>query len=188
MSRAPVMRLFVAVYPDAEGAAALARHAAEIEREHAGRFRPTARELIHLTLLFIGDTSERELDEVMESIERSVSGVGAFELATGRLVGLPTEREARLVAAETDSPPGLLEVQRRLASRLARKPKDKRPGSYLPHLTLGRFGQGAAEVFEGRAIPEVRFGVDGVCLMKSVLRPSGAEHTEVGRFGLVAGR
>lgn len=184
MSRAPVMRLFVAVYPDAAGAAALARHAAEIEREHGGRFRATTRELIHMTLLFIGDTSEREMDGVMESIGRSVAGVGAFELGAGRLVGLPTEREARLVAAETDSPPGLLEVQRRLASRLARNPKDKRSGKYLPHLTLGRFGQGAAEAFEARAIPEVRFGVERVRLMKSVLRPGGAEHAEVAGFAL----
>ena len=188
MSRAPVMRLFVAVYPDAGGASALARHAAGIEREHEGRFRATAPQLLHLTLLFIGDTSERELEDVRESIERSVAGVGAFELGAGRLVGLPSEREARLVAAETDSPPGLLEVQRRLAARLARNPKDKRPGRYLPHVTLGRFGQGATEAFEAREIPEVRFGVDGVRLMKSVLRPGGAEHAEVGWFGLAAGR
>jgi 2'-5' RNA ligase len=184
MSRAPVMRLFVAVYPDAAGAEALVKHAEEIEREHAGRFRATPRELVHLTLLFIGDTAERELDGAMESVDRSVSGVEGFALEAGRLIGLPSERSPRLVAAETDAPAGLFEVQRRLATRLARNPKDKLTDRYLPHLTVGRFAQGFEGTFGARAVPAVRFRVERVRLMRSVLRPEGAEHAEVAAFCL----
>lgn len=89
-----------------------------------------------------------------------------------------------MLAIETDAPPALLEIQRRLASRLARPSQRTRGAAFLPHLTVGRFEHiGTHERFE-RAIEPVSVLIEEIRLMESVLRPSGAEHTVVERIAL----
>jgi 2'-5' RNA ligase len=121
---------------------------------------------------------------VSESVERSVAGVGAFELRPLRLVTFPERGRPRLIAMETDAPPALLEVQRRLVHRLARSSRTKTGDRFRPHLTLMRF-TGAAQPRDVDAPVELPpFRVEALSLMRSILRPAGAEHAEVARFAL----
>lgn len=181
-SRRPVMRLFVAAYPPVESARALLELLRGVDMpEH----RLVPAEHVHMTLHFVGDTDKRQLDEVMESVARAAAGVGAFELTPRELMCLPERGEARLVAVETDAPAGLLEIQRRLAMKLARNPREMQ--RFLPHLTLCRFAHGARVWrVERRAVEIEPFAVREIRLMESVLRPGGAEHREVGQFALCA--
>lgn len=179
-SRRPVMRLFVAAYPPVESARALLELLRGVELpEH----REVPAEQVHMTLHFVGDTDKRQLDEVMESVERAAAGIEAFELTPREVMCLPERGEARLVAVETDAPAGLLEIQRRLAKKLARPARDRQ--RFLPHLTLCRFRNGA-KVWrvERRAVEMEPIAVREVKLMESVLRPGGVEHREVRRVGL----
>jgi 2'-5' RNA ligase len=178
--RRPVMRLFVAVYPPVDAARAMLEllRGAELP-EH----RAVPAEQVHMTLQFIGDTDRRQLDEVMESVERAAAGVEAFDLTPRELMCLPERGDPRLVAVETDAPAGLLEIQRRLAAKLARPARERQ--SFLPHVTLCRFRNGARVWrVERRTVETEAFAVREIRLMDSVLRPGGAEHREVGRVGL----
>lgn len=178
--RRPVMRLFVALYPPAEAATAMLELLQGVELpEH----REVPAEQVHMTLQFIGDTDERQLGEVMESVERAAAGVRSLELTPRELMCLPERGDPRLVAVETDAPAGLMEIQRRLAAKLARNPRDKQ--RFLPHMTLCRFRNGARVWrVERRALEMEPFAVREIRLMESVLKPGGAEHREVGRAGL----
>lgn len=180
--RRPVMRLFVAAYPPVESARAMLQLLRGVELpEH----RPVSAEQVHMTLQFIGDTDERQLDEVMESLERAAAGVKAFDLTPRKLMCLPERGEPRLVAVETDAPAGLLEIQRRLAAKLARNPRERQ--RFLPHMTLCRFRNGARVWrVERRAVEMEPFAVREIRLMESVQRPGGAEHREVAQFALDA--
>lgn len=140
----------------------------------AAPHRSVPTEQVHLTLQFIGDTPERGLYDVEESIRRSASGVGAFTLYPSRLLTLPREGHPRLIAAETDCPPALLELQRRLAGRLARRPRPHQ--AFLPHLTLCRFNETDRAVAVDAPITIAPFEVSAVVLVQSLLRPTGAEH------------
>ncbi len=178
MSRnAPDWRLFVAIYPPPEVVAELLAAIDRLSLGAQGRV-PSAQ--VHLTLQFIGDTPERELADVRESIERSASGVPTFGLRPVRLTTLPAGPRPRLIAAETDSPAPLLELHRRLALRLARNPRDR--DRFLPHLTLHRFKAPSAPVDLPLETPA--FAVSHILLMRSILRPEGAHHAEVSRFPL----
>lgn len=150
----------------------------------AARARETALDQVHMTVQFIGDTDERELPEVVESVERAASGLPAFDLKPVRLATLPERGPVRLVAAFTDGPPQLLELQRRLVSRLARQPRGKRGDRFNPHLTLCRFGGSGTAPRIDRPLELPSFRVDHVLLMRSVLKATGAEHSEVARAGL----
>ncbi|MFM9994572.1 MAG: RNA 2',3'-cyclic phosphodiesterase [Phycisphaerales bacterium] len=179
-----VLRLFVAVYPTAEAARELVRALERLDLPPVATHRATKPDQLHMTVQFIGDTDERELAEVQESVERSAAGLEPFMLTPARLVTLPERGPPRLVAGVTDAPPGLLELQRRLASRLARTPRPKTGDRFLPHMTLCRFTRAAKAPQVDAAIHAGPFNVERVRLVRSVLRPEGAEHVEVFRVTL----
>lgn len=174
-------RMFVAVYPPP---------AVQLELLEAltGRTLPphrvTERDQVHLTLQFIGDVAVRELEAVKESVRRSAAGVGDFELRPLRLTTLPERGPARLVAVETDAPPALLEVQRRLRKRLARNAKERAAEGFLPHLTIARFTAPTPGFALAVPLACEPFAVHGISLMRSVLAPDGARHSEVEHVAL----
>ncbi len=180
--RGPAMlRLFVAVYPPVEAARAMLGLLDGVE---LGEHRVTPIEQVHMTMQFVGDTLPGKVEEVVETVRRAAGGIEGFELRPVRLITLPERGGARLAAVATDGPPPLLELQRRLASRLARRARREKGDRFLPHLTLCRFREGAqverveqAVVMEGFAVREVR-------VMRSVLRAGGAEHVGVGSVAL----
>lgn len=185
------VRLFVACYPPATVARELAREATALcERRGLPDSRETPADQVHLTLQFVGDTPLGALESVRESVRRAASGLGAFELWPIRLIGLPSNDRPRLIAAETDSPPTLLELQRRLAQRLARTTREKAGDRYRPHLTLRRFvtpGFRCEPIDEELSLGRERvvFEASWIALMRSELSRAGAVHKEVERVELV---
>jgi len=185
MGRDSTLRLFVGVYPALEQAEAMLAAMRELD---PAPHRATPAAQAHCTVLFIGDRAVRELDETRESVERSASGVRGFTLTPRRLMTLPERGKPRLIALETDGPPELREIHRRLVSRLARNPRDRKSGRFLPHFTLCRFKHGG----RGRRadVPVDPGEVGGVIevreirLMRSALRPEGALHEVVERYPL----
>lgn len=178
------MRMFVAAYPSHESARAMLKAAEKLSLPPC---RMLPREQVHLTLVFIGDVPANELEAVTESVERSAAGLMKFELKATRLISLPERGPARLVAAETDAPATLMELQRRLAHRLASNVREKDDRPYRPHLTLCRFRSPMRGVQVNQAIDVPAFVVDRVVLMRSTLKPDGAHHVEVAGFGLGSG-
>lgn len=183
--RAPAdLRLFVAAYPSEASARAMLRAVSKIELP-PHRLTPPSQ--IHLTLQFIGDVPARDLDTVEESIERSCAGVPPFTLTPQRLVALPLDApRVRLVAATTDAPPPMLELIDRLARRLARDPRARPREGYLAHLTLLRFRAPRRLEPLNRALDAPPFQVDRVILVRSVLKPAGAEHQPLREWTLPA--
>lgn len=177
----PPLRLFVALYPPLESRRAMLALLRTIDPPPDPYSRPCAMEQVHMTLQFIGDRDERELDTVVESVRRSGAGIAPFTLTPTRLVTLPERGRPHLIALDTDSPPALLEIHRRLVQRLAQPTRSGRArhDRFRPHLTLLRFQGGAKPrgVDAPAALPP--FLVSEVVLTRSVLKNTGAEHTVV---------
>lgn len=173
------LRLFVAAYPPADIASAMLGACRALELP-AHRLVPP--EQVHLTLHFVGDTPAAELDEVEESVRRSVAGLEPFFMRVVGVRRLPERGPARLVAAEAQSHPTLNEIHRRLVHRLALKPRGRE--RFLPHFTLARFAGGGAHAAVGGPAGPWEFELSDVVLVRSVLHPSGAEHEEVMRARL----
>lgn len=173
-------RLFVAAYPpqgvaqamlDLLGAVPLPTH------------RATSPDQVHLTLLFLGDTSEREVPGVVQSVRGACAGVPSFSIALTMLTTVPKGHRARAVVAETTAPAGMLEIHRRLVSRLARS--TIRRDNFRPHFTLARFAPpGAPAVGVERSLTVGPIEIDRIALVRSILRPEGAQHIPVEEFEL----
>lgn len=183
------LRLFVAIYPPEGGkpghvgARDWLRAVRTLDPPLAAH-RPTPPEQVHLTLQFIGDTSAADLVRAVESVERAASGIQAFQLKPVRFMTLPPRGRPRLVALETDAPAPLLELQRRLAHRFARNPRQKPGDRFTPHLTLCRFTHDARPKDVDIPVDDPPFAVDRIVLVRSVLRSQGAEHRPVQEFPL----
>jgi 2'-5' RNA ligase len=177
------LRLFVAAYPPERVAAALLE---EVSRIDLPPCRVTAIDQVHLTLQFIGDMPATEMDATVESVERAAAGLKRFELEARRMISLPERGPARLVAAELSAPAALLELQRRLASRLAGEPRSRPGDAFRPHMTLCRFRSPSLRGRIDLAVPAESFTVTRVALMKSLLRAEGAVHQEVAGIELGA--
>lgn len=168
-------RLFIAAYPPLEVAQSLLEVARPTLPNNAKLVAP---EQVHLTLLFIGSVRRVERDELLESVDRAASGRGTCQLTLRKLGFLPETGEPRLLAALGDADGNLLEVQKRLAARLARlRPKAERD-RFLPHLTLARFAPASPRVPE-MSIEPITWSIRELRLMDSRLRPSGAIHALV---------
>ncbi len=174
------LRLFVAVYPPEQVARKLL---AELHRLQLPAHRLVAPEQVHLTLHFIGDTSPERLDATRKTVHRSTGGLQSFELTPQRLVSLP-ERRPRLVAAEADRPPVLLELQRRLVSRLARTPRRPAGDRFRPHFTLCRLKTPAVMPSIDEPVVMAAFHVGDIVLVRSTLDHLGAQHDHVESFSL----
>lgn len=174
------LRLFVAAYPPAEIAALMVAALNDVDLP-PHRLVPVGQ--VHLTLQFIGDTPPQKLDGVIETVQRATAGMPTFELTILRLMMLPPRRP-RLVAAEADRPAVLLELHRRLVTRLARTTRRQPSDRFHPHLTLCRFRAPTRMPSLDHALDLDPFGVDRIVLMRSMLTSAGAEHREAASFPL----
>jgi 2'-5' RNA ligase len=179
-----IVRLFVAIFPPEETRRAMLRAFHKLSPPPDARHRVTPLEQLHMTLQFIGDSPESELESVTESVERSAAGVGPFSLVPIRLITLPERGMPRLIAMETDAPPQLLEMHRRLAQRLARSPRAKAGDGFLPHLTVCRFTASARPQPLDHPVSLEPFPIAVISLMQSILRSEGAIHSVVSSISL----
>lgn len=179
--RSRALRLFVAAYPPPVviGSLQAARRGAAGEG-----VREVAPEQVHLTLQFIGPVEAGDLGRVDESVGAACRGLGAFELRALRLISLPARGAVRVIAAETDAPAAVVELHRRLAQRLARRPRRDAADRFLPHMTLARARAGATAARVDERLDGPAFVVDRVVLVRSVLHADGAEHRAVGEWRL----
>jgi 2'-5' RNA ligase len=127
--------------------------------EHLPSGRILAEENRHLTLVFLGQTSPSKLLE--KTIPLPTFDIGPASYST-KWIFLPSEQEARVIAAETASLGPLLAYQHTLAQW--NPSPDSRP--FFPHITLAR---GPLDVEAWKKIPcEIPFYIRSIALMESL--------------------
>ena len=172
-----MQRVFFALWPDSPARAALAGLAREVALESGGR--PTAANLIHLTLAFVGDQPAIRVD----SLRRLAAGIrtGGFMLALDEIGGFARTGIAWLGASAPQ--PGLVALRDNLAAALQARgfPVDARP--YAPHLTLARRSVNAVD---RRLVQPVRWRVTSFALVGSELAGGGPSYRTIAEWGLAA--
>jgi len=146
---------------------------------------------IHLTLIFLGEIAESQVNAVGAAMKEVCAGHGRMELFCGRVGAFPDLRNPRVIWAGLD---GDLEKLGALQKELAAKleglgfPMEKRP--FKPHLTLFRIKtpkQLGALRKKMEQVSEERFGpvpCHTLILYKSDLKPDGAVYTPLKMVGL----
>lgn len=143
-------------------------------------------ENMHLTLKFLGDTKEDNIEKVTAAIYDSVEAyepVLLFAKGVGVFPGIKRPRVVWVgVSGQLES---LIGLQKRLEEGLEGLGFEKEKRSFKGHLTLGRVkGRidpkklgGALKKYIG--FTSETFYADNVVLYKSELKPTGAVYTEI---------
>lgn len=180
------MRTFVAVFPPPEVQGALVEAARALTS--GSGLRPSSPERVHLTLKFLGDVREKDLDRTVEALMPLTDLHRRFSVATEGFGVFPSTRRAKVLWAGVGEGAKALETLARDAEALLEEigfEKEGRP--YAPHLTLGRTRRAIAFDPDGARTPDLRFTVKEVRLVESRPEGGGVAYATVATFPLRTG-
>ena len=176
------MRLFIAIPlpPD------LAARASEILPSSLPALRRVKAENLHLTLAFLGHTADELLEKVNAAAREAASAVSPFALSFGSVGRFPERGRPRVVwLGIVEGESGVRDLGAGVYAGLRTRGLrfDDRP--LAPHLTLARVVDDASSAeaktvgaaLEDLAIEDLRFRVDEIAVVQSVLSPKGPRYT-----------
>jgi RNA 2',3'-cyclic 3'-phosphodiesterase len=152
------------------------------------------REGIHLTLKFLGDTPAEKLPSIKEALAAVARNAPVSTFTVGGIGCFPNAYRPRVVWVGVQEPTGrmaaLQDAIEEVMAPFGYKPEGR---GFTPHLTLGRVGRKArrdevtrvGEVVAGTEVNQLAEVVaDRFELIRSVLKPTGAEYTTLETFVL----
>ena len=145
-------------------------------------------ENLHITLKFLGDTPESQIDDLRQVVEQAVKRTLSFVLTLRGFGAFPDKGAPRTLWTGIESEENVLEhlaVQVEAAVVPLGFPEEGKP--FRPHLTLARIKKDHREL--GQAIEKAgvladpfifgRLLVEQVTLFQSDLRPTGSVYTKL---------
>jgi len=194
------VRTFVAVPLEQELCRRLGQVVAGLQARLEGWLGPVrwvAPEQYHITLRFLGELSQRQVQEVAAALQRACGEEGPFWMSLTGLGVFPERGPVRVLWAGVDPQSGwrLSRLAGRLEQELQQAGFPPADAPFVPHLTRGRVKAPRARLAGGLAqyLAEVQLGQLGRCpvqaavVMGSELRPSGPRYWELHRCPLGAG-
>ncbi len=184
------MRLFYAVELPEPTRAALGRLEAAQGTAGADAYRWVDPSLLHVTLAFVGERPETELEQLRRVGESAAGQRRAFELALGEAGHFGSPRAPRVLWVGLAGDLAALELLQAALSnclRVAGYPVEER--RFSPHITLARRRErarpgGPVPWPPRRSAAASSFAVKELVLMLSELSPGGPRYTVLERFGL----
>lgn len=147
-------------------------------------------EKIHLTLKFLGYIENERVEEIASILRRAAGGIKPFTLSVGGIGWFPEEKNPRVLWVGLSGDGELKRLQKNMEGLLAAIGFEKEDRPFEPHLTLCRVksrkaGKSLVEMVKNLK-PNIGFDfrVDSFVLFSSVLRPTGAEYSELKRISL----
>lgn len=143
---------------------------------------------IHLTLKFLGDVSQENVDMLKEMLRTETDACQPFDISIGGLGSFPSSKRARVLFIGIQAPAELEALQRGIESAGVRLGYESDPRPFSPHLTIGRVRdhipasdqQKIRRILEETKIDSLGIArVDSVHLYKSELKPGGSVYTKL---------
>ncbi len=185
----PQIRTFIAV----ELPEAIKRELARLQsdlRRYGARVSWTRPEGLHVTLKFLGNVDERQIEAIAEAVKTAVAGEKQPRLTVVGTGAFPSWGSPRVLwVGVEDEKNRLAEIQARLDKELEKLGFEREKRAFKPHLTLGRVKAigGVRPVCEDLRNREVALGtfeVAEIVVMKSDLKPTGAVYTPLAKISI----
>ena len=142
---------------------------------------------IHLTLKFLGPVPASQVDAITAAMAAAARNVPSFTLTIGGAGCFPNLKHPRVVWIGINEPTGKLNsLQRAIESTISPLGYPSEERGFQPHLTLGRAARDALPndlKRLGELVAAANVGTLGqvsvteIALIKSDLKPTGAEYT-----------
>lgn len=188
------MRLFVAVDLNDVARAAIAaeqKRVASAMGESRSDIKWVRPDRMHLTLVFLGEMADARVPAIVDAIGHDVDAV-RFDVAFGGIGVFPPRGAPKVVwIGVTAGARELVDLQRRIAERLAPLGVELDSRPFQPHLTLGRWRdsrgsdrQRAVAAVHGGEVARVR--IERATLYQSRISSAGPTYTPLAHAKLAA--
>ena len=146
----------------------------------------TRPEGMHLTLKFFGEIEDKRIPKIEKALDAVVNGIPTFTLSVSGMGTFPDMRRPRVIWIGLKEDGGnLLRLQKGVEEDLKKTGFPSEDRRFTPHITLGRIRSNKNTdkllrlIEEGKVEELGSFDVSEVHLIKSELKPAGAEYTEL---------
>ena len=172
-----MIRTFVASFPPQDVREALFRAAQNLQTSRD--FRLVSQEKIHLTLKFLGDVAEEDLDTIKKALQPISEGHEPFRVSTSGFGAFPSEKKARILWTGIEQgSQHLRTVAEEVENLLAPAGFERENRPYVPHLTLGRARARRTKLDTSETSPPaLHFTVRGIDLVKSAPGKNGVTYS-----------
>jgi len=142
---------------------------------------------LHITLCFLGDVDTDRIPRICSELQRTFRDTEGFHIAVKGIGAFPNKRNARIIwmGIEDD---GRLSSCASMIGRTLKRIGIRYDGKeFTPHITIARAKDGVdiTGIANGYASTEfLNFECTSINVMKSVLRPGGAEHSIISSIPL----
>jgi len=162
-------------------------------RRAGGDVRWVRPDLIHLTLVFMGNVPTDMLADLEKTVREAAAPFAALAMRVQSAGRFPPRGLPRTIWIGIEEPSGgLAALQKALAQATAAFAEKEEDRSYTPHLTLGRVKSprggrdlaGAVDAMAGETGPS--FEAREVTIFKSDLSPQGPTYTPLAKIALSA--
>lgn len=188
-----VVRAFVAAEIPPAIQRALGQISADLQSEMKGlplRWVPV--ENIHLTLKFLGETSEENITPIIGIMGKLTQKVTSMEVSLNGFGVFPNRHRPNVIWVGLEIPETLFDLQRRLEAETSRLGYQPEARVFSPHLTLARVRREAhpgdlkrvADLMATRPKVGAAGRIDFITLFRSELRPGGAVYNALFRSPL----
>lgn len=145
---------------------------------------------LHVTLKFLGHISEESIERVKEKLYNIASIFKPFRLRFSGTGVFPDKRRPRVIWIDISDSEALKNLQEMIEERLTEIGFKREDRGFSPHLTIGRVRSlrdrerliGLIEALKDREFGII--DIDRIFLMKSDLRPGGAQYSVIEEFPL----
>ena len=136
-------------------------------------------ENIHLTLKFLGNTKESQIDEIVKIMNESVSDITPFSLKFQDVGAFPNLNFMKVIWIGIENPEPLIKIAKKLDDKFISLGFQKEKRGFSPHITLGRVKSPKNKIQLKKCLDRNinrNFGeifVDKISLKKSILSSKG---------------
>ncbi len=146
---------------------------------------------LHLTLKFLGNQPAEKINALIPALTGGYPPLPPFRLTTTKFGAFPSKQRPRVFWLGTAATPQttLSDLRNRIENSLEPLGFEKETKPFRPHLTLGRSKipedfSTLWEYVETHPFPPFSFEVNHFVLMRSILKPEGAEYRILQKFSL----
>ena len=185
----PKIRTFIAVELPERVKRELADLQADLRR-YGARISWTRPEGLHVTLKFLGNVEEKQIEAIAEAVKVAVADVERPRLTVEGTGAFPSWGGPRVLWVGVEDEGGRLgQIQARLEKELEKLGFEREKRTFKPHLTLGRVKaiggvRPVTEDLRDRQVALGTFEVAEVVVMKSDLKPTGAVYTPLAKISI----
>lgn len=147
---------------------------------------------IHLTLKFLGDVPQNDLDKVCAAIEEGLKNFSKFKFQINNLGCFPPRGSPKIIWAGVDAGSDLLrQIAETLSARVSMFCEKNDDKEFSAHITLGRVrsNKNVIRLADLIKTAPLKFSetqsVDHITLFKSDLTPSGPNYSIIQTFELM---